>query len=127
MNNLKATFFVNAVLSIIMGVAFWFVPGTVAEFLGISTAASAGSLIYTLLGAAFIAVAYLFTVAGFNPLLNPSVVRFAILWSALMMVASVYSMLAEYVTWGHVWFVVIVNLIFLIAFAIFYPRAKTLD
>lgn len=127
MNNLKATFFVSAILSVIMGVAFWFVPGTVAEFLSISTAASAGSLIYTLLGAAFIAVAYLFMVAGFNPLINPSVVRFAILWSSLMMVASVYSMLADYVTWGHVWFVVVVNLILLIAFAIFYPRAKALE
>lgn len=127
MNNLKATFFLNAIMSIVMGVAFWFVPGTVADFLGISTAANASGLIYALLGAAFIAVAYIFTVAGFKPLLNIAVLRFAVLWSALMIIASLYSILAEYVTWGHILFVVVVNFIFFFAFIIFYPRSISQD
>jgi len=125
MNNLKASLFLYAILSVVMGVALWFVPANTADFLGISTAADASGFIFALLGAAFIAVAYIFTVAGFNPLLNVNTLRFAVLWTALMIIASVYSILADYVTWGHVWFIVAVNGIFFLSFTIFYPWRRS--
>ncbi len=121
MNNLKASLFLYSILCVVMGVAMWFVPGNTADFLGISTTVGGSGFIFALLGAAFIAVAYIFTVAGFNPLFNINTLRFAILWSALMIIASIYSILADYVTWGHVWLIVAINGIFFLAFMIFYP------
>ncbi len=125
MNNLKASLFLYSILSVVMGVALWFVPGGTAEFLNISTDADASGLIFAMLGAAFIAAAYLFVLAGFRPLLNMSGVRFAILWSALMIIASLYAILADYVTWGHVWFIVAINGIFFLSFMIFYPWRRS--
>jgi hypothetical protein len=121
MNNLKASLFLYSGLNVLMGVALLFPEGT-AEFLGISAPGS--GFIFSLLGAAYIAVAYVFMVAGFNPLLNVTVLRFAVIWSALMLLASVYSILADYVTWGHVWFAVVIHAIFLLAFLVFYPRRR---
>jgi hypothetical protein len=118
MNNLKASLFLYSGISVLMGVALLFPDGT-AEFLGINAPGS--GFIFSLLGAANIAVAYLFMVAGFNPLLNLTILRFAVIWSALMLITSVYSILADYVTWGHIWFAVVIHAIFLLAFLIFYP------
>ena len=118
MNNLKASLFLYSAVSVMMGVALLF-PVNTAGFLGISSSAS--GFIFALLGAAYIAVSYLFMVAGFNPLLNVATLRFAILWSALMMIASLYSIMADYVTWGHIWFVIVIHGIFFISFMIFYP------
>jgi hypothetical protein len=119
MNNLKASLFLYSIVSVFLGVALWFVPGSTAEFLGISSEAS--GFIFALLGAANVAVAYLFVMAGFRPLDNMGGVRFAILWSALMIIASLYAILADYVTWGHIWFVIVIHGIFFLSMMIFYP------
>ena len=118
MNNLKASLFLYSGVSVLMGVLLMF-PVNTADFLGIGSTPS--GLIFALLGAAYIAAAYLFMVAGFNPLLNLSAVKFAILWSALMILASLYSIMAGYVSWGHIWFIVAIHFIFFLAFMIFYP------
>ena len=118
MINLKASLFLYSGVSVLMGVLLMF-PVNTAEMLGIGST-SAG-FIFALLGAAYIAAAYLFMVAGFRPLLNLSAIKFAILWSALMMLASLYAIMASYVTWGHIWFVIVIHLIFFLALMIFYP------
>jgi hypothetical protein len=122
MNNLKASLFLYSALSVMMGVALLF-PDNTAEFLGISSSAS--GFIFALAGAANILVAYPFMVAGFNPLLNVTILRFAIMWSALMLVTCIYSIMASYVTWGHVWFAIVIHGIFFAAFMIFYPWGRT--
>jgi hypothetical protein len=120
-NNLKASLFLYSIFIIFLGAAFWFVPGTVAEFFGISAEPDANGLIFSFLGSAYISVAYLFAVAGFNPLLNVNIIRFAVLWSALQLLACLYSIGAGYVTWHYVLALVIINAIFFFAFLIFYP------
>ncbi|MCL2149328.1 MAG: hypothetical protein FWH51_00070 [Dehalococcoidia bacterium] len=121
MNNLKASLILYSAISVMMGVALLF-PNNTAEFLDIDPGAS--GFIFTLLGVANIAVAYLFMMAGFNPISSVSVLRFAVIWSALMLVGTVYAIFANYVTWGHVWFVVVIHAIFLLTLLIFYPRHR---
>ena len=124
MNNLKASLFLYSGISVVMGVLLMF-PVNTAEFLGIGSTPS--GFIFALLGGAYIAAAYLFMVAGFRPLLNTVVIKFAIIWSALMILGSIYSILAEYVTWGHIWFFVVIHFIFFLALTIFYPWRRVQD
>lgn len=119
MNNLKATLFLYSIFNAVAGVALWFVPGYTADFFGINSPAA--GYLFAMLGAAFLSSAFIFAIAGFNPSENTSSIKFAILWSALMLISNIYSLMSGYVTWGHIWFMVVLNGIFFISLAIFYP------
>lgn len=123
MRNLKAALFLLAIISAAEGVLLWFFPGATASQLGISDTAS--GFLFASLGAASIAAAFIFVVAGFNPLANLNAIRFAILWSALMILAAIYSLGTDYVEWGHIWVMVALNLIFFISLIIFYPWKRS--
>ena len=125
MRNLKAALFLLAIISAAEGVLLWFFPSATATQLGISDTAS--GFLFASLGAASIAAAFIFVLAGFNPLANLNAVRFAILWCALMILAEIYSLGADYVQWGHIWVMVALNLIFFISLVIFYPWKRSQD
>ena len=122
MANLKATLFILSAFNIVIGAALWFVPGNTADALGI-TGSSAG-FVFSIAGAAFIASALMFSFTAYDPLNNVNGVRFAILWNALMVIATVYAIAKEYVTWEHTWFIVAINTVLFIAMAVFYPRQR---
>ena len=122
MSNLKATLFVLSAFNIIIGAALWFVPGNTAEVIGI--ASSSAGFIFALAGAAFIASALMFSFTANDPLNNVNGLRFAILWNALMVIATVYSIAKGYVIWEHTWFIVAINTLLFLALALFYPRRR---
>jgi hypothetical protein len=53
---------------------------------------------------------------------NVGGIKFAVLWSAIMLVAPLFSLWLDYIDFGHIWFIVAINFVFCGAFLVFYPR-----
>ena len=133
MSNLKAAMIIYGAINIAEGIVMWFGQATIVNTMfNVSYIASQYHFIgyvFTMLGAASISAGLLMIVAGLNPLPNINAVRFAILWSALFLIGQVYSIGAGYVSWSHVGLVaaVIINLVILLALAVFYPWRNRTD
>jgi peptidoglycan/LPS O-acetylase OafA/YrhL len=128
MRNLRIAMILYGAIQISEGFLMWLVPNNIPSYIGFDEpflSADASSIIYYILaiaGAAFITGGCLFIMGSFNnPWRNPTPVRLAVLWSALMLFGQIYAVTRGYVGFGHVWFNVIITIIFLIAFLVFYP------
>jgi hypothetical protein len=105
----------------------WLRPNLVSSYIGFNDpflSRDATSILYYVLalaGAAFIAGGFLFIMGSFNPARNVTPVRIAILWSTLMLVGQIYTLIKSYVEFTHVFFNMIITVIFLIGFLVFYP------
>jgi hypothetical protein len=130
MNNLKIAMILYGAINIAEGILMWFVPGSiVSRMFGVDYVASEYHFfgyVFVLLGAASLTAGLLMIVAGLKPLANVNVIRFSILWSALVLLGQIYSLGAQYITWGDVLVPVVLNFIFLLGMVIFYPwRVQT--
>lgn len=77
-----------------------------------------------LLGSAFIAAGVWFIIAGRDPVGNITWVKFAILWSILLLVIQLYSLAQGYVDFSQVWLGIFEDAIFAVAFLFFYPYRR---
>jgi hypothetical protein len=109
------------------GIVMWIMPNRIYEYVGFKDisisfdAANFISYILAVSGAALIAGGFLFIVASVNPVKNINAVRFAILWSGLTLAGQIYAIMKEYVTWGNIWWNLVVTALFLVGFLVFYP------
>jgi hypothetical protein len=130
MNNIKAAMIIYGAINIAEGIIMWFGQGLVVKIMFnvsyISSQYHFLGYVLAMLGAASIAAGLLMVVAGFKPIQNFNAIRFAILWSALILLGQIYSLGADYVTWSNAGFIgaVIINLVILLALVIFYPRRE---
>jgi len=125
--NLRLSMILYGAIQMAEGIVMWLMPGRVYEYVGFKdlyvSAAITDFVSYLLAvtGAALIAGGFLFILGSFNPLKNVNAVRFAILWTALALAGQIYSIMKEYVTFGAIWWNLVVTAIFLLAFLIFFP------
>jgi hypothetical protein len=119
--NLKIAIILYGVIHAVYGIVMLAVPDRLTEFYGFAAAFSAEYFL-ALLGGAFIAAGIWFIMAGLSLANNASTVKFAVLWSAIMLVVPLFSLWLDYINFGHIWFMVVINAIFCGAFLIFYPR-----
>jgi hypothetical protein len=130
MRSLKAALIIFGAITITEGILMWVNPNTMTGLMGISNFADLGdtgkyiAYILALLGSGFVASGLLFLLAGLNPLQNINAVRFAVLWTGLLLLGQVYAILDKLTTFNDTWYSMLVVAIFLIAFLIFYPWKK---
>jgi hypothetical protein len=125
--NLRISMILFGAIQMAEGLVMWILPGRVYEYVGFGDLYIASDVsnfiayIMAIAGAALISGGCLFLIGSFNPMKNVNAVRFAILWSALILAGQIYSIAKDYVTFGHIWWNLVVTAIFLLAFFIFFP------
>ncbi len=131
MRSLKIALVLFGAITITEGILMWVNPNTMAGMMGIVSFADLGdagkyiAYILALLGSVFVASGLLFLVTGLNPLQNINAVRFAVLWSGLLLLGQLYAILDKLTTFADTWYSILVVAIFLVAFLVFYPWKKT--
>ena len=119
---LKVTMVVWAVLHIILGLAFIFVPQQLGEMFGYSTEGPEYILSFLAsLGVGMIAPSVYLIAAARDPLRHIYWVKFDILWIALSLVVELYSEIQGDISFGQVAMDIILFAVFLVAFLVFYP------
>ncbi|MCL2615984.1 MAG: hypothetical protein FWD30_04200 [Dehalococcoidia bacterium] len=129
MRNLRIAMILYGAIQIAEGFVMWLMPDKFPSFIGFNeqmfmSTDARGFLNFMLIlaGVAFIAGGFIIIAGSFNnPWRNANPVRFAILWSALMFVGQIHALIKGSVSFGQIWFVLIITAIFLAAFLIFYP------
>ncbi len=119
--NLKIALILYGAIHIVWGIMMLAVPDRMTEFSGFEIAVSA-EYFMALLGAAFIAAGVWFIMTALDIVQNAGGVRFAVLWSAIMLITPLFTLWVDYIDFGHIWFIVVLNAIFCGAFLLFYPR-----
>jgi hypothetical protein len=120
---LKVTMIIWGIWGIILGLAFLFVPRELGEMFGRATEEVPVFVLSSLatLGICMIAPSIFIIVAARDPLKHIWWVKFAILWTALGLVADIYSAIRGYVTFSGEMTGIILQAVFLAALLIFYP------
>ena len=119
--NLKIALIIYGAIHIVWGAMMLFAPDRMTTFSGFEIANSAEYFL-VLLGAAFIATGVWFIMTALDIVNNVGGIRFAVLWSAIMLIAPLFSLWLDYIDFGHIWFIVVMNAVFCGAFLVFYPR-----
>jgi len=121
--NLKIALIIYGAIHIVQGIILLVVPDRVTDLSGFEVLVSSEYFL-AIIGGAFIAAGVWFAMTGLEPLQNINGVRFAILWAGLLLVIPLFSLWKDYVDFGHIWFMVVQNAIFIAAFLIFYPYRR---
>jgi len=119
--NLKIALIIYGAIHIVWGFMMLFAPDTMIEFSGFEMPSSAEYFL-VLLGGAFVAVGIWFIMTALDIVNNVGGIKFAVLWSAIMLVAPLFSLWLDYIDFGHIWFIVAINFVFCGSFLAFYPR-----
>ena len=119
---LKVTMIVWAVLRILIGLAFIFVPQQFGEMFGYTAEGPEYMLsILASFGVAMIAPAVFVIAAARDPIRHIYWVKFAILCAALTLLVELYSVIQGYVTFGQAAMSIIAPAVFIAALLVFYP------
>ena len=106
------------------GIIFLVAPDRMADLYGFGAVNDQMSYLMAITGSAFIAAGVWFAMTFLDPIRNINSIRFAILWASLLFVTPLYALWQGYVEVDHIWFGVVLNAIFAVAFLIFYPRRR---
>jgi len=119
--NLKIALIIYGAIHIVYGIIMLVAPDRITEFSGFEAVSSAEYFL-ALLGGCFIAAGVWLIMTALDIVQNAGGVRFAVLWSAIMLITPLFSLWLDYIDFGHIWFIVVINAIFCGAFLLFYPR-----
>jgi hypothetical protein len=121
--NLKVALVIYGAIHIVQGIILLVAPERMTELSGFETLVSSEYFL-AIIGGTFIAAGVWFAMTGLNPLQNINGVRFAVLWSALLLIIPLFTLGYSEVDFGHIWFIVVQNAIFTASFLIFYPYRR---
>ena len=121
MRNLKVALVLFGAIHIAQGLILLVAPDWAAENFGFEELASYVPYFLAIIGGTYIAAGVWFAMTGLDPLRNINGVRFAVLWAGLLLVIPLYSLWQGYVDFDQIWFGVVLNAIFAVAFLGFYP------
>jgi len=126
--NLRLSMILYGAIQMAEGLVMWLMPDRIYGYIGFQDfptympiATNFVAYMLAVTGAALIAGGFFFIIGSFNPLKNVNAVRFAILWSALTLAGQIYAIIKEYVTFGAIWWNLLVTALFLIGFLFFFP------
>ena len=118
---LQIAMILYGVIGILLGLAFLVVPYQAASMSGFGEIAYYVPYIMAMCGVSFIAPAVWLILAGRDPLRHITWVKFAILWSILLVLAGSYSILRGAVDFSQVGTGIIIDAVFAVAFLSLYP------
>jgi hypothetical protein len=126
--NLRLSMILYGAIQMAEGLVMWLMPDRIYGYIGFQDfptympiATNFVAYMLAVTGAALIAGGFFFIIGSFNPLKNVNAVRFAILWSALTLAGQIYAIIKEYVTFGAIWWNLVVTALFLLGFLLFFP------
>ena len=119
--NLKVALIIYGAIHIVWGIIMLVAPDRITEFSGFEVVSSAEYFL-ALLGGSFIAAGVWFIMTSLDIVNNAGGIRFAVLWSAIMLITPLFTLWLDYIDFGHIWFMVAINAVFCGAFLLFYPR-----
>ena len=123
-NNLKIALVIYGAIYITQGIILLIAPQRIADLYGFGAVNDHMSYLMAITGSAFITAGVWFAMTFLDPIRNINSVRFAILWASLLFITPLYALWQGYVEVDHIWFGVVLNAIFAIAFLVFYPRRR---
>ena len=123
-SNLKIALVIYGAIYITQGIILLIAPDRMADLYGFGAVNDQMSYLMAITGSAFIAAGVWFAMTFLDPIRNINSVRFAILWASLLFITPLYALWQGYVEADHIWFGVVLNAIFAIAFLVFYPRRR---
>ena len=121
--NLRVALIIYGAIHIVQGIILLVAPERMTELADFATLGPSEYFL-AIIGGTFIAAGVWFAMSGMNPLQNINGIRFAILWAGLLLVIPLFTLAYSYVNFGHIWFMVVQNAVFAVAFMIFYPYRR---
>ena len=118
---LKVTMIVWGIMYILFGLAFIFVPTQLGDMFGYEKGPEYVHAMEVMLGMCFIAACVFVIAAARDPLRYISWVKFAILFTILMLVGDLYSIIRGYIDFSYAAMGITLNAIFAAALLAFYP------
>lgn len=125
MLNLKVAMVLYGAIHLVQGFFLIIVPDRVVDLSGFGGVAGFEPYFLALLGSTFIAAAVWFIISGLDLLKNIAGVKFAIMWSVILLVVQLYTVANGTVTFGDTWVGIVETAIFAVAFLVFYPYRNT--
>ncbi len=122
MLSLKVAMVFYGAIHLVQGFFLIIVPEDVVKLSGFEGVADSERYFLALLGSAFIAAAVWFIISGLDPLKNIAGVKFAIMWSVILLVVQLYTVSqVPDITFGDTWIGITETALFAVAFLVFYP------
>jgi len=118
---LKVTMIVYAVIGILFGLAYIFVPRQLGAMFGHESMPAVAAALAAALGASFVAACIFLIIAARDPLKHILWVKYAIVFAILMLAAELYSVIIGYLTLGQALTAIIIHAIIAAALLAFYP------
>jgi hypothetical protein len=121
---LKVAMIVYAVIGILMGLAYIFLPDQFLEMGGFEEGPAYVAAFEAVIGASYIAACVFLIIAARDPLKNILWVKFATLFAILQFAAELYSFIRGYTNFEQGGMAIIVHAVFAVAFLALYPYGK---
>ncbi len=118
---LKVTMIVYAVIGIVFGLAYIFVPRQLAAMFGHEAVSALAATLAALLGVSFVSACIFLIIAARDPIKHILWVKFAIVFAILNSAAELYSVIMGYNTLGQAATGIIIHAIIAAALLAFYP------
>ena len=122
---LKVALILYGVIVILLGLLVLFAPEQAAVMFGFEEISDLGVYLAGMLGTSWITAGILLIVAGRDPSRHIVLVKFAIIFSLLAVIAGLYSIVRGAVDFGQAGVGIIIDAIFAAAFLAFYPYRPT--
>ena len=118
---LKVTMIVYAVIGILFGLAYIFVPRQLGAMFGYEAGPASVSALAAALGVSFVSACIFLIIAARDPLKHILWVKYAIVFAILMFAAELYSLIIGYIDFSQAGIGIIIHAVFAAALLAFYP------
>ena len=118
---LKVTMILYAVVGILFGLAYIFIPRQLAAMFGHGEGPAYIAALAAALGVSFVAACVFLIIAARDPIKHILWVKYAIVFALLMLVTELYSVIMGYLTLGQAGTALILHAVFAVALLVFYP------
>ncbi len=118
---LKVTMIVYAVIGILFGLAYIFVPRQLSTMFGFEEGPAHVAAMSAALGVSWVAACIFLIIAARDPLKHILWVKYVIVFAILMLAAELYSLILGYIDFSHAVMGIIIHAVFAAALLAFYP------
>ena len=119
---LKVTMIVYAVIGIVFGLVYIFVPRQLAAMFGHEAGPAGVTELAATVGVSLVAVGIFLIIAARDPIKHILWVKYAIVFAILSLAAQLYSVILGHTTLGQALTAIIIHAVFAAGLLAFYPR-----
>ncbi len=124
LKGLKVAMIVYAAIGLLLGLGLVFIPGKLLSASGLENVPGYVLWFEAIIGIATIVPSFFYILAARDLLKHIMWVQFAIVWSFFDLIANLYFVIRDIITFKMAGFVILIDIIFLAALLILYPWRK---